>query len=127
MMGLRQQMHGPDVLGPTDLKRAPRAACQELLGIYQRMEEVGSMPWQLMLVIITLLPKPPPAKPGAERAIGLAPWLSRLHCAMRGTLAQGWVKYTAGFWDEAVRGSSALRVALMRAFADERSPQNTSP
>ena len=38
---------------------------------------------------------------------------------MRSEVGAAWVEEEAGPWDQAIRGSSALRAAIQRAFLDE--------
>ena len=55
----------------------------------------------------------------ADRAIGLLPWCVRFWGKLRHKERAEWTESKAGKWDTAIAGSSALRVALMRAFKDE--------
>eukprot|EP00959_Pyramimonas_sp_CCMP1952_P252108 5267669-Pyramimonas_sp.AAC.1 len=63
----------------------------------------------------------------ADRAIGLLPWLPRLWGRLRHFERAEWCKKRAGHWGTAVAGSSALRVAVWRAFQDELAEQSVIP
>ncbi|CAK0889290.1 unnamed protein product [Prorocentrum cordatum] len=81
-------------------------------------EQRAAWPWQFYLVLELLLGKKPGI--GGERPIGLMPMPCRIWSAARRPIVATWSKAAAGFWDTAVAGSSALRVAthrLMRAEA----------
>ena len=49
----------------------------------------------------------------------MAPLLYRLWCRARGQEADDWCSARAGFWDIAVRGSSALRAGIQRMLMNE--------
>ena len=72
-------------------------------------------PIQTLLTIIALLDKPD----GGKRPIGLLQFIYRLWSATRRNLVTTWVDQRAGFWDDAIKGSSALRAALRRLLSDE--------
>ncbi|CAK0806248.1 unnamed protein product, partial [Prorocentrum cordatum] len=81
-------------------------------------EQRAAWPWQFYLVLELLLGKKPGI--GGERPIGLMPMPYRIWSAARRPIVATRSKAAAGFWDTAVAGSSALRVAmhrLMRADA----------
>eukprot|EP00959_Pyramimonas_sp_CCMP1952_P313045 6552579-Pyramimonas_sp.AAC.1 len=67
-----------------------------------------------MTVLIALLHK----GPTTDRSIGLVPDIIRLWSAARKVYPTEWVDQVAGKWDKAVRGSSCLRVGMLRAFMD---------
>ena len=54
-----------------------------------------------------------------ERPIAVAPLLYRLWCRARGHEADDWCSARAGFWDTAVRGSSAQRAGIQRMLMNE--------
>ena len=64
-----------------------------------------------------MLPKPT----SGERPIALLPILVRVWDRCSRCHMQEWCEQKAGFWDSAVKGSSALRSALMANFMDETS------
>ena len=70
---------GVDALTSLDIRRLPRAGRADLIHLLHAWERVLALPWQLLLVLIALLPKPD----GSDRAIGLAPWLLSFWCALR--------------------------------------------
>ena len=72
-------------------------------------------PWQLYLVIVSILRK----RTGGDRAVGIIAWLIRTWAKARSPFTKEWARQAAGAWDSAVAGSSALREALLRSFADE--------
>ena len=60
-----------------------------------------------------------------ERPISLLTMLYRIWSRTRKSFATEWCDAKAGFWDDAVRGSSPLQAALRRLVADELT-QNTT-
>ena len=106
---------GIDVLGALDIRRRPEVALTELGSLIMAWESEGALPWQLLCNLISLLPKPQ----GGERCIGLVAWLVRFACTLRGHMFLDWASEAAGFGDDALKGSSALRAASLRAFGDE--------
>ena len=54
-----------------------------------------------------------------DRGIALIPWLVRLWTQLRDAPLREWARTHAGFWDQAVKGYSALKVALGRLVDDE--------
>ena len=75
----------------------------------------GSMPIQALMVYVGLMPKPA----GGERPIGLTAMLYRLTMRLFKTLLADWDDKFAGFWDDAVKGSSPLRAAILRSLRVE--------
>ena len=116
LSGLRTRTgRGTDNLGPADLRNAPHQAVTGLLHLFQSCEDAIAWPWQFLTMLEALLAKPA----GGERAVALLPWPVRLWSHLRKPLGADWCDQKAGFWDEAVKGSSALLVALRRLFWDE--------
>ena len=106
---------GTDSLGPLDVRNLPPKGLEQLATLFNEIERNLAWPWQLLLVAQSLLPKPK----GGDRGIGLLPWTCRLWSAAKDPLVKGWADSRAGFWDQAVAGSSALQCALVRCFMDE--------
>ncbi len=75
----------------------------------------GSMPIQALMVCVRLMPKPA----GGERPIGLTAMLYRLIMRLKKMLLAEWDEKFAGFWDDAVKGSSPLRAAILRSLRVE--------
>ena len=86
-----------------------------LLHLFQGCEDAIAWPWQFLTMLEALLAKPA----GGERAVALLPWPVRLWSRLRKPLGADWCDQKAGFWDEAVKGSSALLDALRRLFWDD--------
>jgi hypothetical protein len=61
------------------------------------------------------LPKPG----GGERTIGLTSGLYRLYMRLRKPSISTWESQHAGHWDQAVKGSSALRAAILREVRND--------
>ncbi|CAK0877398.1 unnamed protein product, partial [Prorocentrum cordatum] len=106
---------GIEQLGKKDLIWLPEQGKQELVQLFQLIEQSVAWPWQLTVVLVTLLRKPS----GDDRAIGILSTLARLWSSCRGEYRVSWTKAKAGHWDAAVAGSSALREALARSYLDE--------
>ena len=77
----------------------------------------ASLAWPLVILLIltALTPKPD----GTLRAIGLTPTTYRVWARARRQEALEWEEAKAGFWDSAMRSSSALRAGVLRALANE--------
>ena len=101
---------GTDSLGPADVRNLPPMGLDMLAALFNSIEAELAWPWQLLTVTEAMLPKPK----GGDRGIGLLPWLCRLWSAAKDPLVKGWSHEHAGFWDQAVAGSSALQCALYR-------------
>ena len=106
---------GFDNIGPSDIRALPRPALSSLRDLYLEIERCCQWPWQLMVNLIALKPKPT----SGDRGITLIPWLIRLWTQLRDAPTREWTSKHAGFWDQAVAGSSALKVALSRLVDDE--------
>ena len=77
--------------------------------------EQGAVPAQALLVDVGLIPKPA----GDERPIGLTAMLYRLALRLRKAVVSEWDDKRAGYWDDAVKGSSPLRAAILRSLRVE--------
>ena len=106
---------GIDAFGPADYKALPNGAKSELCDIFTEAEQRIQWPWQLLANMVFLTVKPN----GKDRALGLLPWLVRLWAGARKAEATVWLEAADAPWDQAIKGSSALRAALLRSFADE--------
>ena len=62
-----------------------------------------------------MIPKPA----GGETPITLTPFVYFLWAALRRPLGAEWNEKAAGFWDDCIRGSNALRAGLARRLFDE--------
>ena len=92
----------------------PNEGLRCLLLILGGMES-GSMPIQSLMVYVGLLPKPA----GGERPIGLTAMLYRLLMKLKKSMLADWDEKLSGFWDDAVKGSSPLRAAILRSLRVE--------
>ena len=106
---------GFDNVGPADIRALSRSALSILRDLYLDIERRCQWPWQLMVNLVALKPKPT----SGDRGIALVPWLIRLWTQLRDAPTRVWTSEHAGFWDQAVAGSSALKVALSRLVDDE--------
>ena len=106
---------GFDNIGPSDIRALPSPALSWLGHIFLEIERQCQWPWQLMVNLICLKPK----LTSDDRGIALIPWLIRLWTQLRDAPTREWTRTHAGFWDQAVEGSSALKVALGRLVDDE--------
>ena len=106
---------GVDMMGSGDFRRLPAGARKVLLELYDSVESRVAWPWQTLTALINLHRKPS----GDDRSIGILTMFCRVWCAARSEWPADWTRQRAGAWDTAVAGSSAIRVALLRAFRDE--------
>ena len=65
--------------------------------------------------IIVLMGKPA----GGSRPVALMPMLYRMWCRARRIYIDEWERNTAGDWDAAVKGLSALRASILSQMRDE--------
>ena len=105
---------GIDLVDPFLFKNLSRRGAQELCDILNRIETEVMWP-EHPLNLIVLMGKPG----GGCRPIALMPMLYRLWTKIRRPYMRDWEADNKGPWDAAVRGSSALRAAILIAFADE--------
>ncbi|CAK0896370.1 unnamed protein product, partial [Prorocentrum cordatum] len=106
---------GSDNLGPLDIRNLPFQAKQGLADFFNQCERQMAWPWQLMSVLVGMLPKPD----GSDRGVALIPWLMRFWAQMRKVIGADWCAAKAGHWDQAIKGSSALQCGIFRLFCDE--------
>ena len=103
---------GSDRTSPAMIKALPLEAKEELVALFNAIQDCAAWPWQWLHVVVALIPKPQ----GGERPIGLLPFLMRVFFRVHRDGTRRWVDATAGSWDTAIRNSSALRAALLRAL-----------
>ena len=60
-----------------------------------------------------------PKPAGGERILGMPPTIPKTRSKLRASITDQWSRSLGEFWDTAIKGSSALRAALMRALLDE--------
>ena len=111
---------GPDRFGPRFIKSLPKEGRQKFVDLLNQCEEQVAWPWQVYITLVCLLAK----EVKGERPISLLTMLYRIWSRTRKAFATEWCDAKAGFWDDAVRGSSPLQAALRRLVADELT-QNT--
>ena len=95
--------------------RLPPEGREELRQLLVECERRGCWPRQLLGVIGATLPK----SAGGERIIGMLPLPPKVWSRARSSVTSSWTDGLGAFWDSAIRGSSALRAALLRAVMDE--------
>ena len=103
---------GPDGCTFRLLKALPREALSGLVYLFHQVEARLRWPQQFLLVHVACLPK----NTECERPICLTHVLYRLWCKMRKPLVDQWLlsDKELAFWDQAVKGSTCLQVALLR-------------
>ena len=92
----------------------PDDALKILLSLISLVQQ-GVMPMQLLVVLVSLMPK----NGGGERPIALTAMLYRLVMRLNKSHITEWDESKAGFWYTALRGSSCLRAALARSLQME--------
>ncbi|CAK0907948.1 unnamed protein product, partial [Prorocentrum cordatum] len=108
---------GADWWRAPELKAMGAQGLEDFVQCLTSCEQRAAWPWQFYLVLELLLGKKPGI--GGERPIGLMPMPYRIWSAARRPIVATWSKAAAGFWDTAVAGSSALRVAMHRLMRAE--------
>ncbi|CAK0858693.1 unnamed protein product, partial [Prorocentrum cordatum] len=113
----RNAGQGADWWRAPELKAMGAQGLEDFVQCLTSCEQRAAWPWQFYLVLELLLGKKPGI--GGERPIGLMPMPYRIWSAARRPIVATWSKAAAGFWDTAVAGSSALRVAMHRLMRAE--------
>ena len=111
---------GADRWRAQDLVNFPQQAFSALGGFLETCERELAWPPQRLAIFTSLLPK----SEVDERPIAVAALLYRLWCRARGHEADHWCSARAGFWDTAVRGSSALRAGIQRMLMNQTTISN---
>ena len=106
---------GMDVLPPKMVKALPIPGKQAIIDLFHACEAKAMLPWQMLQVLIVLLPKPE----GGHRPICLLVMLIRIWIRCRRDIGREWVTNTAGQWDDARAGRSPMMAAMERCFLDE--------
>ena len=104
---------GGDLWEPYWFKRMSVEVAQAWAHLLNRIEQVGTWPAHMFIV---LMGKPPP---GGVRPIALMPMIYRLWAKVRKPELDVWDVANVEPWDAAVKGSSALRAAILSMFHDE--------
>ncbi|CAK0799380.1 unnamed protein product, partial [Prorocentrum cordatum] len=113
----RNAGQGADWWRAPELKAMGAQGLEDFVQCLTSCEQRAAWPWQFYLALELLLGKKPGI--GCERPIGLMPMPYRIWSAARRPIVATWSKAAAGFWDTAVAGSSALRVAMHRLMRAE--------
>ena len=99
-------------------------AFESLSSIFHKVGQEGAWPIYGQLpskakygnpVPVSLLDKPG----GGDKPIGIIPVLSALFLKCQGEITTEWDESKMNFWEDAVKGSSALRAGLHRRLLDE--------
>ena len=106
---------GADQWRPDELRLLTPEGLQMLLQLYHQVERRGVWPTGMLANLIVLMGKPK----GGSRHIALVPMLYRIWCRTRRCYIDDWEKITAGTWDAAVKGLSALRASILSQMRDE--------
>ena len=106
---------GTDSWYPLHFAALPDAALAALADIYNECENLMVLPIQALVNFIGPIPKPA----GGDRLIAPTTLIYALWTRIRQPYIREWETEMAGFWDVALRGSSALRAVLLRRAADE--------
>ena len=104
------------------LRLVPESCYDALARALMAAEQRGSLPVQMMVHEVALLPK----DEHKERPISLTPVLWRLYCSFRKTKVREWVATYVGdhAYDSAVPGGRSLDVALRRLLRAEHAKVN---
>jgi len=106
---------GSDFIRKQDVTRLPNEGLEELGEIMGQTVRELALPSPMLLNCIALAPKPK----GGERPITVTSIIYGVLIRLfSGTLME-WTEHHKGFWDDAVKGSSALTAALCRSAEAE--------
>ena len=98
-----------------DLKELPEEAFNDLGLVYDKVAEEGEWPMNGSFVPVSLIPKPD----GGDRPIGITPIMVALFFKSLTGFVLTWDEAAMDFWEDAIKGSSALRAGLYRRLIDE--------
>ena len=97
--------------------KAPKEALEWLAEILNQAEQSRKWPKQVLTNLVAFIGKPTVIP--SERPITLTCSLYRLYCKVRKPAVESWEEEKHGFWDTAIKGSSALQVGLVRELRHE--------
>ena len=100
-----------------ELRMLPHSALAALACILNRVEALLTWPAQVLQVLVVLIPKPK----GGDRPISLVSLVFKVWETLNAGTITTWESERIGFWDDATRGSSALRAAALRRMRAEAS------
>ena len=106
---------GVDIWSPKEWRQLSDERLEGLVTVLKEIDRKVSMPIQALTNIISLIPKPT----GGDRPIGLTSMIYVLWSTLKGNAFKHWDEGRQRFWDDAVKGSSALKAALQRRLLDE--------
>ena len=106
---------GLDFTSPLELRAMPPQLIDELAALLNQCEVSMTPPLQAMVNLMSLIPKPS----GGDRAICLGTMFYVIWASIRAPQTHIWEQGYIKFWDDAVKGSCALRAALLRRLFDE--------
>ena len=112
----RRTALGSDSTAPITLCRLPLAGKQELAEMMNSWIKTLCLPLQALCNLMAVIPKPDQA---GERLVALMTMVVRVLFRCKRWHISEWEDGLASFWDQAVRGSSALRAAIHRSYALE--------
>ena len=98
-----------------DVKEAPQESLVELGQVFEGDKKLRRCPFGLTATPISLIPKPG----GGLRPIGVTQLLCAIFLKSQSGFLEGWEEEHMKFWEDAVKGSSALRAGLDRRLMDE--------
>lgn len=101
---------GLDGWSPAELQRIPMGGAQSLARLFGRCEQERRWPTVWRHIAVAMLGK----AVGGTCPIALLPMVIRTWEHARRPIIRAWEATGAGFWDDALRGSSALRAAAVR-------------
>eukprot|EP00959_Pyramimonas_sp_CCMP1952_P134065 2804572-Pyramimonas_sp.AAC.1 len=106
---------GVDNISVNDTVRLPIGGRNRLVELLNDIENTCTWPRQLHATVGALCAKPR----GGDRVLGLLPTTCKVWSQARSGPAMEWSNGLSAFWDTALRGSSALRAAMVRSLLDE--------
>ena len=114
---------GLDHVKCKDIKQLPTVAIDSLRNIFGKVTNEGRWPVSQNIngvqygnpIPVSLLDKPG----GGDRPIGITPLLAALYLKSHGDITTEWDTRKMNFWEDAVKGSSALMAGLHRRLLDE--------
>ena len=106
---------GVDSLSGVILRELPAEAWQDIAVECNQWEDDLALPLQTVISLMAVLPKPQ----GGERLAALMHRLLRIFFRARRWCIGSWETDRGECWDADIKGSSALRAAVLRTFGSE--------
>ena len=112
----RNRARGVDGWNPSEMLRLPRRAFDGLAVVLIAVEHTLALQTQICVNVVALLGKP---NGNGQRPITLTLCLCAIYMAVCQNELRSWDSEHRGWWDDAVKGNSAVQSGLLRREYEE--------